>query len=117
MICALYTEWTKTGGRSSGSVMQTETESANENGRRNVGRKRRNASGDRMKTGGEGKNGRMERTHAGSGRRRLKKKKSVPWKRKRVKTVENSLTLRGRRSLPKTTRRRRVVKESGYEIR
>lgn len=105
----------KTAGRSSGSVMQTETESAS--GRRSVGRKRRSASGDRTKIGGERKSGTMERTQAGSGRRRSKKKKSVPWRGKGVKIVENPLTLRGRRSLPKTTRRMRVVKESGYEIR
>ena len=56
---------TKTGGRSSGSETQIETESEIESGRRNGGRKRRSASGDRTKIVGEGENGRMERTHTG----------------------------------------------------
>lgn len=105
-----------TGARSSGSVTQIETESVTESGRRSGGRRRRSASSDRTKIGGEGEKGRTEKTHAGSGRRRLKKKKSVALRRKRVKTLETRLTLRGRRSPPKT-RRRTVVKESGCEIR
>lgn len=105
------------GVRSSGSVAQIETESANESGRRSGGRKRRSASGDRTRIGGGGESGRMGRTLAGGGRRRLKKKKTVPLRRKRVKTLETPVTLRGRRSLPKTTGRTTVVKESGYEIR
>lgn len=64
-------------GRSSGSVMQTETETANGSVRRSVGRKRRSASDVRMKIGVERKSGRMERTRAGNGTRRGKKKKSV----------------------------------------
>lgn len=108
---------TKTGGRSSGSETQIETESEIESERRSGGRKRRSASGDRTKIAGEGESGRMERTHTGRGRRRSKKIKSVPWRRKRVNTLETLLTLRGRRGLPKTTRRKTVVKESDYEIR
>lgn len=106
-----------TGGRSSGSAMQIETGSANESGRRSGGRRRRSASGDRTKIGGEGESVRMERTRTGSGRTSLKKTKSAPWRRRRVKTLETPLTLRGRRSLPETTGRRRVVKGSGYGIR
>lgn len=112
----MHTERMNMAGRSSGSVTQIETESVTASGRRSGGRRRRSASGDRTKIGGEGENGRMERTHAGSGMRRLKKKKTAPWRRKKEKMLETRLTLRGRRSLPKT-RRRTVVKESGCEIR
>lgn len=104
------TERMNTGGRSSGSVMQIKTES----GRRSGGRERRSASGVRTKIGGKGGNGKM-RTR--SRRKRLKGRKIVPWRRERVKTLETPLTLRGWGSLPKKTRRRRVVKESGCEIR
>lgn len=88
-----------------------------ESGRRSGGRERRSASGVRMKIGGKGESGMMERTHTRSRRKRLRRKKSVPWRRKRVTTSETPLTPRGWGSLPKTARRRRVVKESGCEIR
>lgn len=94
--------------RSSESVMQTVTGSVS------GGRKRKSASGDRTRIGGEGESGRTARTPAGSGRRRVKKKKSVRQRRRRVKMWQTLLTLRG---LPKTTKRRKVLKESGYEIR
>lgn len=95
-------------GRSSGSVTLTVTES----GRRSGGRERRSVSGDRTKNDGEGEKGRMERTRTGSERWKVKKKRSVPWSRKKVTMLENPLTRRGRRRLPKTTRKRRVLKES-----
>lgn len=111
--CAFPTEGTKMGGRSSGSVTRIET--VTESGRRSVGRKRGNASSDRMRNVGEEGNNRMEITPSRSGRRRLKKIK--PWRRRRVKTCQTPHTLRSQRSLLKTTRRRRVGKESGYGIR
>lgn len=113
--CAFPTEGTKMGGRSSGSATRIETETVTESGRRSVGRKRGNASSDRMRSVGEEGNNRMETTPSRSGRRRLKKIK--PWRRRRVKTCQTPHTLRSQRSLLKTTRRRRVGKESGYEIR
>lgn len=48
--------------RSSGSATQIRTES----GRRSGGRERRSALSVGMKSGREGENGRMQRTHAGS---------------------------------------------------
>lgn len=113
--CAFPTEGTKMGGRSSGSVTRIETETVTENARRSVGRKRGNASSDRMRNVGEEGNIRMEITPSRSGRRRLKK--INPWRRRRVKTCQIPHTLRSQRSLLKTTRRRRVGKESGYGIR
>lgn len=111
--CAFPTEGTKMGGRSLGSVTRIETET--ESARRSVGRKRGNASSDRMRNVGEEGNIRMETTPSRSGRRRLKK--INPWRRRRVKTCQTPHTLRSQRSLLRTTRRRTVGKESGYGIR
>lgn len=108
--CAFPTEGTKMGGRSLGSVTRIETET--ESARRSVGRKRGNASSDRMRNVGEEGNIRMEITPSRSGRRRLKK--INPWRRRRVKTCQTPHTVR---SLLRTTRRRTVGKESGYGIR
>lgn len=102
-------------GKSSGSGMSIATESGNENGRRSGGRKRKSVLGDKMKIGEEEENDRMERTHSGSERRRGNGKKIVPSRRK--KTLETSPTLRSQKSLPKTTRRMTVLKESDYEIK
>ncbi|KAK1903763.1 Regulator of nonsense transcripts 3B [Dissostichus eleginoides] len=97
----------KTGGRSSGSATQTETESAMESGKRSAARGRRSASDDRTKTAGEGESA---RTLSGrrKGRMRLKKIKSGPLRRRREITLESPVALRGQRGLPKTTRRRRA---------
>lgn len=106
-ICASHTEVRKTGGRSSGSATQTETESAMESGKRSAARGRRSASGDRTKTAGEGESA---RTLSGrrKGRMRLKRIKSGPLRRRREITLESPVALRGQSGLPKTTRRRRA---------
>lgn len=108
-----YTELMKRDARSSGSVTQIETRCGKNTGRGSGGRKRRNASDVRTRTGEGGKNDRMERTPTGSERRRSRRKRSVPGRRERERVPETRLVPIGRRSLPKRPKRKRIVKGIG----
>lgn len=99
------------GGRSSGSVMQIETGS----GKKSGGRKRGSASNGRTRKDEEGGNGTMARTRSGREKKNFEEKR--PWRKRGMKTWQASLTPRSWRSLPRRTKRQKVLKKRECEIR